>query len=163
LDGAYIGLNIIGGYNLGCTLPYNNNFFDVNVTGTATDLMPSGAYKWGPQVSRGPDGLTIHTFQQLGCNLGLNAYNAKGISPAHWFDTSNISGYSNHIAEFRNNGSVMAGIDASGGLFTQGGGFNQGFLRLGNYSLWVSSAGELRIKNGLPTSDIDGVSVGSQT
>jgi len=41
--------------------------------------------------------------------------------------------------------------------------WNTNALRLGNYTLWVSGTGVLRIKNGLPTSDTDGVSIGSQT
>jgi parallel beta-helix repeat protein len=35
-------------------------------------------------------------------------------------------------------------------------------LQLGGHTLWVDAAGNLRIKNGLPTSDTDGVAVGSQ-
>ena len=35
-------------------------------------------------------------------------------------------------------------------------------LSLGGYHLWVDSTGKLRINNGVPTSDTDGVVVGSQ-
>ena len=36
-------------------------------------------------------------------------------------------------------------------------------LYLGAYSLWVDSTGDLRIKNGVPTSDTDGTVVGTQS
>jgi hypothetical protein len=36
-------------------------------------------------------------------------------------------------------------------------------LDMGGYILWVDSSGRLRIKNGAPTSDTDGVVVGTQT
>lgn len=36
-------------------------------------------------------------------------------------------------------------------------------FRLGGHRLWVDASGRLRIKNGAPTSDTDGVVVGSQT
>jgi hypothetical protein len=38
-----------------------------------------------------------------------------------------------------------------------------GPLQLGAYHLWVDSSGRLRIKNGTPTSDTDGVVVGTQS
>jgi len=41
--------------------------------------------------------------------------------------------------------------------------WNTGHLMLGNYHIWVDSAGNLRIKDGAPTSDTDGVVVGTQT
>ncbi len=43
------------------------------------------------------------------------------------------------------------------------GAWNGAHIILGNYRLWVDSTGELRIKSGAPTSDTDGVIVGSQT
>lgn len=36
-------------------------------------------------------------------------------------------------------------------------------LRLGNYRLWVDSTGDLRIKDGVPSSDTDGTVVGAQS
>lgn len=43
------------------------------------------------------------------------------------------------------------------------GAWNQGHLRLGQYHLWVDSTGDLRIKYGKPTSDMDGAVVGTQS
>ena len=40
--------------------------------------------------------------------------------------------------------------------------WNGNHIRIGTYRLWVTSAGILRIKNGAPTSDTDGVVVGAQ-
>lgn len=55
-------------------------------------------------------------------------------------------------------------LDVEGGnLKIGGGGYNNGHLILGNYNLWVDANGELRIKNGVPSTDLDGVTVGSQT
>lgn len=52
----------------------------------------------------------------------------------------------------------------TGDSFGLGGGtWDTGTLRLGAYHLWVDSTGDLRIKNGAPTSDTDGTVVGSQT
>lgn len=42
------------------------------------------------------------------------------------------------------------------------GAWNSGHLLLGAYHLWVDATGALRIKNGAPTSDTDGATVGSQ-
>lgn len=41
-------------------------------------------------------------------------------------------------------------------------GWNTAHAMLGIYHLWVDASGRLRIKNSAPTSDTDGVSVGSQ-
>ncbi|MCD7034310.1 glycoside hydrolase family 55 protein [Metabacillus sp. GX 13764] len=41
--------------------------------------------------------------------------------------------------------------------------WNYGHLILGSNHLWMDATGKLRIKNGAPTSDTDGVVVGSQT
>ena len=43
------------------------------------------------------------------------------------------------------------------------GAWNTGHLQLGGYHLWVDAAGKLRVKSGAPTTDLDGVTVGSQT
>ena len=43
------------------------------------------------------------------------------------------------------------------------GAWNTSLLRMGAYRLWVDSSGNLRIKNGTPTSATDGTVVGTQT
>jgi len=40
--------------------------------------------------------------------------------------------------------------------------YNSNHPIMGSYHIWVSSTGVLRIKNGVPTSDLDGVAIGSQ-
>lgn len=40
--------------------------------------------------------------------------------------------------------------------------WNGWHVRLGNYRMWVDATGDLRIKNGPPTSDTDGADVGAQ-
>jgi hypothetical protein len=46
---------------------------------------------------------------------------------------------------------------------TQGYLWNAPHPIMGSYHIWVSSTGVLRIKNGQPTSDTDGVVVGAQS
>ena len=46
---------------------------------------------------------------------------------------------------------------------TGDGGFDNPHVKLGDYNLWVDSTGRLRIKSTEPTSDTDGIVVGSQT
>lgn len=41
--------------------------------------------------------------------------------------------------------------------------WNGNHPKMGNYELWVDSSNRLRIKNGTPTSDVDGQVVGTQT
>jgi len=46
---------------------------------------------------------------------------------------------------------------------TQSSAFNGRHLAIGNFHLWVDATGDLRIKDGVPTSATDGVVVGTQT
>lgn len=55
-------------------------------------------------------------------------------------------------------------LPASGSAVQAGdGAWNGNPLRLGTYYLWVDATGDLRIKNGVPSSDTDGTVVGTQT
>jgi hypothetical protein len=56
-------------------------------------------------------------------------------------------------------GSLYASINLEAGQSS----WNFSPLKLGNYVLWVDSTGDLRIKNGVPTSDTDGTVVGTQS
>jgi hypothetical protein len=56
---------------------------------------------------------------------------------------------------------TRAGFSTPVTLFNSAWDVNQ--LRLGNYYLWVDGTGDLRIKNGAPSSDTDGTVVGTQT
>jgi hypothetical protein len=56
-------------------------------------------------------------------------------------------------------GSLYASINLEAGQS----GYNFEPLKLGNYVLWVDSTGDLRIKNGTPTSETDGTVVGTQS
>ena len=53
--------------------------------------------------------------------------------------------------------------EAAEGASFGAGTWNGGNLRLGDYRLWVDATGDLRIKNGDPASDTDGVVVGTQS
>jgi hypothetical protein len=59
-------------------------------------------------------------------------------------------------------GANVLGMGTGDSFYVQGG-WNTGNLRLGVYYLWVDATGNLRIKNGAPTSDTDGTVVGTQT
>lgn len=50
-----------------------------------------------------------------------------------------------------------------GDSFRVDGSWNGGRLLLGNYNFWVDVNGNLRIKNGVPTNDLDGSIVGTQS
>lgn len=57
------------------------------------------------------------------------------------------------------NGVLYSSISLSAGQSA----WNFNPLKMGNYVLWVDATGDLRIKNGAPTSDTDGTVVGTQT
>jgi Pectate lyase superfamily protein len=72
------------------------------------------------------------------------------------------SGASPADVSFIRYGASIGGM-STGQSFRVDGTWNGGHLLLGNYHIWVDSSGRLRIKNGAPTSDTDGVVVGAQT
>lgn len=51
----------------------------------------------------------------------------------------------------------------SNDFFNVGSAWDGSHLIMGAYHLWVDATGDLRIKNGVPTSDTDGIVVGAQT
>ena len=53
-------------------------------------------------------------------------------------------------------------INFPNGVYTSNSSHQSGHFQMGNYHFWVDTAGKLRIKNGAPTSDLDGDIVGSQ-
>lgn len=59
--------------------------------------------------------------------------------------------------------STYGNLVAGGNVQATGGGYTGGHLVLGNYHIWVDTSGRLKIKNGLPVSDGEGVVVGTQT
>jgi len=69
------------------------------------------------------------------------------------------------IGDYRQPDTGKEGVQISNNwdLTIDGGDWDEGHLRLGNYHIWVDSAGDLRIKNGAPTSSTDGTVVGTQT
>lgn len=70
----------------------------------------------------------------------------------------------NRQAFVRNVSGELRLVPASGYAVNAGdGAWNGNPLRLGAYYLWVDATGDLRIKNGAPTSDTDGTVVGTQT
>lgn len=85
-------------------------------------------------------------------------------------DSSFIAGANNKQLFKDNSGNTMLALRGDLGqvvLSTKptvfGQAWNSGALmHLGNYALWIDSSGRLRVKNGDPSSDIDGAVVGSQ-
>ena len=88
--------------------------------------------------------------------LGLNSTNESGGSPAHILDTSVLSGYDKSLLELRNGGNSKFRVDSEGNIHSNS-------IVLGGNFIWVDASGKLRIKNGTPNSDLDGVVVGSQS
>lgn len=128
-----------------------------NINATGKPVVTEALYNWC--ILEGTD----FTASVLKSYLGSQLDNKSGGSPAHTADTSPLSGYDKYIFMFKNSGLEVAGIDAAGGVDIKQGTWNGGHLRLGNYHLWVDSAGKLRIKNGTPASDSDGTVVGTQS
>lgn len=60
-------------------------------------------------------------------------------------------------------GTVELVAPAGQGIIAGNGAWNGNPLRLGAYYLWVDATGDLRIKSGAPTTDLDGTVVGTQT
>lgn len=54
------------------------------------------------------------------------------------------------------------GVRDGGHLYCQGA-WNGGTLAMGGYHLWIDASNRLRIKYGLPTSDLDGAAIGGQS
>jgi len=54
-------------------------------------------------------------------------------------------------------------VKNNGTVEIDGGGYNSGHLVLGSYHLWVDGTGDLRVNNGVPSSDTDGNVVGTQS
>lgn len=80
-----------------------------------------------------------------------------------WFN--NFSGSQGDLS-YKLNGQPVSTVTMQGfnGDFTvSDGAWDSPLFRLGDYRFWVDSAGDLRIKNGTPTSDADGSVVGSQS
>jgi hypothetical protein len=81
--------------------------------------------------------------------------------------TNSTANCSLTIFKANNTGTAQHRLNANGTgnaeLCIGGGGWNTGHISLGSYRLWVDSSGRLRIKSSAPTSDTDGVVVGTQT
>jgi hypothetical protein len=73
----------------------------------------------------------------------------------------NTSGASNQQTIIQN--TTSGSIDFEYAQLNMSGYWGRVGLILGSYNLWVDSSGRLRIKNGAPTSDTDGVVVGTQS
>ena len=54
-------------------------------------------------------------------------------------------------------------LEVAGSARIGSGAYNSGHLLIGNYHLWIDVSDRLRIKSSAPTSDTDGVVVGSQS
>jgi hypothetical protein len=95
-------------------------------------------------------GPTVFVLESDGNAFGLQAGEYWGFAGAGGPQRVRYNPTSTNI-EFENN------VGASSGAW------NGSHFVLGNYHLWVDSTGDLRIKNGVPSSDTDGTVVGVQT
>jgi hypothetical protein len=158
LAGAGIGLNISNCFCSNTGIDYTPSFLGVTLFNNFLLNLPAQAYNWTAQHN--PQN-QIYTINKLSTVLGANLNNESGASPAHIFNTSQLSGLDKSIVEFQNGGITKFRINAEGGIAMTGG-YDGGCIKMGDYHLWVDSAGKLRMKSGQPTSDTDGGLVGAQ-
>lgn len=147
-------------------------------TSDNADLPLSGSSKWG-ETSLPTAGLVISNFIghithtdgiRVGSNNGNQGITILGAKKANG---TNI---------IQDNQKSLTLTDSSIGYYSIGNGnptqvhsnsidvvnrfnddWDQGHIQLGSYHIWVDSTGDLRIKNGAPSSDTDGTIVGTQS
>lgn len=154
--GGYVDFSLIG-----CTA------YDNGKGGGAAQRI---GFNFGPGTNRtgrvsgcdSSDRQAIPT-QTIGYLLGISATDAISITDSD--AKGNITGAVVNLgmpnARVHSNGFVYVG--QTQGLHIGGNGSYLSALRMGNYYLWVELAtGKLRIKAGAPTSDSDGIVVGTQ-
>lgn len=155
-----------------------NSIYAQDVQGIAiVGLVSLGVAITGNQISRCATGIGLDTTEDTTVLSNLITFNTDGINT---FGSSNVS-LNMAFNVFQANTTAWVGSSGSGttyilhnkGLAYPNGTLNHeqfasnwdfgGQLRLGGYHLWVDATGDLRIKLGAPTSDTDGVVVGTQT
>ena len=153
---------------LSCTSGEEVSFFNV----TASSYVRFSAIKldydtdWLKFTGNGG---TCYTLSSSGfCNITLTNSNfaaPTGGTPTSRYSVGAFTGSSISLIDtFTDN--LVDGIGfstKSGKTKVCTGTWDNGPMLMGNYYLWVDGAGKLRIKNGAPSSDLDGVVVGTQT
>lgn len=126
----------------------NDGSFDFFDVGTSTGLLKFANRQIGMGTDSGVSGdsrIFIFDSSTLGSALRIQENNVASAITTF----SNASGDTSRITY--------------DGSFSCGGAWNQSHLILGTYHLWIDTSGNLRIKNGAPTSATDGVVAGTQT
>lgn len=157
---AYQSLTILGnyGYNFAAKAPANNPSpysYGTNVSegGFRADGPPgsnargfvittNGVVRW---VIRSDNSSEPVDGSNTGCNLQIDRYSDTGVQLGQPIWIQRQYG----VVQMTDSAINLAGV------YTKP-------LYLGAYAFWVDANGELRIKNGAPTSDLDGATVGSQ-
>ena len=155
-----------------------NSIYSQDVQGIAVVGLDSlGVTVTGNQISYCATGIGLDTTTKTSLLGNVVFANTTGINS---FSSSNVA-LNMAFNVFQDNATPWTGTAGSGttyilhnkGLPDPNGTYNHeafaanwdfpGQLKLGAYHLWVDVTGDLRIKNGAPTSDTDGVVVGNQT
>lgn len=126
----------------------NDGTFDIFDVGTSTGLFKLENRQIGLGTDSGVSSdsrIFIFDSSTLGSALRIQENNAASAIVTF----SNPSGDRSRISH--------------DGSFSCGGAWNNAHLIMGNYHLWIDTSGNLRIKNGIPTSATDGAIVGTQT
>lgn len=121
------------------------------------------------------DGFLKEGLRPQGSTNGIPAnqrlyFNSEGFTPS-WDSViysvpggaMTILGAFNSVSGERKVEALLSDFFAGRDIGTNVTGYDLGRLRLGNYYLWVDTTGKLRIKSSVPTSDLDGTVVGTQT
>lgn len=174
-------LNVNGGVfrNIGKNaVVLNESCFNFKITGVTFSA-------FGAQVAAGTEGaaIIINDTNNYGTVNGNSFDDASGSSvpyPMQGGSDTRVAFNDNFVrvnnpnswvpavgkARFVNMSFLGSARDTSSSVATGGSAWNQvsagAPLALGTYQLWVDAAGRLRMKAGAPTSDTDGVIVGTQ-
>lgn len=161
--GANTQRNLVIGYNLYTTVTDSGDN-NSSILSTGTTIKNAGNGNTAMKIERnalpsGTPALQINDlFSSSGDSYGILIRSGRDTSSGYIInsvrDSDNLTGFS---------------VDSNGRLYTRTSvetgesAWNFDPLKLGAYVLWVDATGDLRIKNGSPTSDTDGTIVGTQT
>ena len=141
-------------------------FQNVSMEGTLTTTAGSISDTNGTRISqRAAFRRTVADSSMLitGGNISNEGARFELFGQSHASTPDTISMFADNYL-FNNDSGLTAFIEARSNYARIGDGAWNGIpLRLGSYYLWVDSTGDLRIKNGAPSSDTDGTIVGTQS
>jgi hypothetical protein len=162
---------VLGANTQRCLIVGVNLYTTVTDNGLGNNYILAGGSTFNSDVSA-----SVFNVKRTGAAVGtpamriIDAYSSSGDSYGLEIQSARDTAGGFIIKAFRtSDGLVRFSVGSTGELFTGislaagQSAWNYNPLRLGSYTLWVDATGDLRIKNGTPTSDTDGTVVGTQT